>query len=266
MYYLPGRLAKLQQLAFSLGIPSFHRKPKALEVQPQSPALEIGRVHRSQRQKVQIIPQFPQVAESQGEPQPSPDTAQALVRRFYSLRYGHEQEPTERELQEAKVYVQEGEGWGAFLVEYSATQGKKVDGFPNEFGGIKKLVSQATELFEEQRKKRASETQRKASKSHEGAHQPAYHAFLLELLNGGLESTLPGVFVDFDAEEKRAYRFHKGKAEKSSVSAQIVGEFYSDNNRIHRLLKFIDDNPKSGIPNFWQWDDKINTAAVDQSE
>jgi hypothetical protein len=42
------------------------------------------------------------------------------------------------------------------------------------------------------------------------------------------------------------------------MSAQIVAGYYDEEQRVHRLLKYLEENPRCGIPTFWQWDEKIN--------
>lgn len=242
MFYIAGETAKRQQLAFDFNITYVRRERTKAPVQS-----------RKTKKAGPPVTQLPLL------PEPS-STAKAadLVKTFYRLRYGQEQEPTEREITEATGYLADSEAWANYLVEYAAQQGKEKNGFPNDFGGAKKLISQAKVPFEAKRKDRDALALKKGRQSHQEAHTAAYHTFLGELLGGRLETSLPEAFTAFTAQEKSTYQFHKSRAEKSQVSARVLEGYYAEGARIERLLRFIEENPKSGIPNFWQWDEKMN--------
>jgi len=244
MFYVPGETAKRQQLAFDFRTTSV--RPKRVRASAKAPKPKPTEVPTAQLPLLPVAPATPRSGE--------------LVKRFYRLRYGQEQQPTERETGEADTYLASGEAWAGHLIEFAARQGKDKNGFPNDFGGVKKLVSQARDTFETKRKEQATHTDKKARQSHQDAHRDAYHAFLGELLGGRLETALPEAFAAFSAQEKSAFQFHKSRAAKSKMSAQVVEDYYSDAERVRRLLQFIGENPKSGVPNFWQWDEKINPS------
>ena len=244
MFYLPGETARRQQLTFDFTTPA-NRPPR---IKPAPPVKTPPLTPKLTAPQLTLIP-------TDVSPQPK---AGALVRRFYKLRYGAEQEPTARELAEATQRLAEGEEGAFFLIDFAARQGKETNGFPNEFGGTKKLASQAQERFEMVRQKQSVDHLKKARQSHQDAHRGAYHAFLGELLRGRLETSLPGAFSAFSTQEASTYQFHKARAPKSPMSAQTVQEYYDEEKRVARLLKFIEENPQSGIPNFWQWDEKLN--------
>ncbi len=243
IFYLPGETAKRQQLAFDFSVPYIRRDRTKPAPKPQKPKPAM----------LSIPEQLPLASQT-----PATQNAEDLVKRFYRLRYGQEQLPTEREIGEANSYLADSEAWASYLIEFAARQGKEKDGFPNDFGGVKKLVSQAKEPYETKRKEREALALKKARQSHQEAHSGAYHAFLGELLGGRLQSSLPEAFAAFADQEKSVYTFHKVRAEKSSISARVVEAYYGEEERVRRLIKFIDENPKSGIPNFWQWDEKMN--------
>ena len=246
MFYIPGETARRQQLAFDFGVPTLPRKAS-------KPAREIS---KAQSPGI-VAPQLPLLSEQN----PKSETAQKLVSQFYTLRYGQAQIPTERETAEASDYLREGEAWAEFLIEFSAKQGKEKNGFPNDFGGVKKLTSQARAPFVARRKESHHADLKKAREGHQETHREAYRAFLVELLGGKLESSLPEAFAAFTAQEKSTYQFHKGRAGKSVVSANVITDYYKEDTRVSRLLKFIADNPKSGLPDFWQWDAKFNPTS-----
>ena len=190
-----------------------------------------------------------------------------LVREFYRLRYGRSQNPTDREITEARQFLAEGGGWAQHLVGFAARQGKDKDSFPNDFGGVKKLVSQARESFDVQHKTSAQVKGREARQSHEKAHSGAYRVFLGSLLGEGVESPLSEAFtvfaksealIAFTKQEQEAFRFHQGRSVKSIVAARLVKDFYLPETRLNRLEKFIQENPQSGLPSFWQWDKTLN--------
>ena len=245
MFYIPGETARRQQLAFDFGIPT---QPRRM-VKPQNETVKA----KPER------PGAPQLSLLQ-EAKPADERANRLVSKFYTLRYGHTQIPTAREAAEASEYLSDGEAWGDFLIEFAAQQGKEKNGFPNDFGGVKKLVSQARVPFAVRRKEQGQTILKQAREAHQEAHKGAYLAFLGELLEGKLESSLPEAYAAFVAQEKSVHQFHKGRAEKSPVSADLIANYYAHDVRVARLLKFISENPKSGLPNFWQWDAKFNPA------
>jgi len=243
MFYIPGETARRQQLAFDFGVPTLPR-----------------RVVKLQHEQAKTAPS-PVRAEQltlTSAPRPVDEAAQKLVTRFYKLRYGETQIPTARETAEAAEYLAEGVPWAEFLVEFAVQQGQEKNGFPNDFGGIKKLISQARVPFTSKRKELDQANTKHARNSHQETHREAYTAFLGELLGGKLESSLPDAYRAFVAQEKNVYQFHKGRAEKSVMSANVIADYYTEAMRITRLLKFISENPKSGLPNFWQWDAKFN--------
>lgn len=244
MFYIPGEAAKRQQLVFDFGVPYVRRERRKTVAPPP----------KTSTHEPKEMPELPLMPAKN----PEINKARTLVQKFYKLRYGHDQEPTERETGEATNYLADGEVWATHLIEFAARQGKEGDGFPNEFGGVKKLVSQAREPYETKRKERDALALKKARHSHQEAHCVAYHAFLEELLGGKLQSSLPEAFTAFESQEKSVYVFHKARAEKSAISARVVDGYYTADARIRRLIKFIEENPKSGIPNFWQWDEKMN--------
>ena len=194
-----------------------------------------------------------------------------LVREFYQLRYGRTQDPTDREITEARQFLAEGNGWAQHLVAFAAHQGKDKNSFPNDFGGVKKLVSQAREPFDVRHRTSAQVKGREARQSHEKAHGDAYCVFLGSLLGEGAESSLSEAFIAFTKseaftaftkQEQETFRFHQGRSEKSIISARLVKNFYLLETRISRLAKFIQENPQSGLPSFWQWDKTLNPTPL----
>ena len=291
MFYQPGETARHQQYVFDLG-PAAQKKvldPKKLEnkapVKPANRLLETAKDPKSQTPKPETVVQLalhafsldaadvvpPTVAPtrsvtaSPGDQQPTPsraaadgDGAEELVREFYRLRYGRAQDPTDREIAEARQFLAEGSGWAKHLVAFAARQGKDKNSFPNDYGGVKKLVSQARGPFEAQRKTAAQAQGREARQSHEKAHTGAYRAFLGSLLGEGVESPLSEAFTVFIQQEQETFRFHRGRAGKSAQAARLVENFFLPETRISRLAKFIQENPQSGLPTFWQWDKASN--------
>ena len=244
MFYVPGETARRQQLAFDFGIPT----------QPRGKT-------SSALSKAKTQPEAAPSAQLPLLTEPKPDEAAGkLVSQFYFLRYGQAQSPTEREIVEASEYLQEGEKWADFLIEFCARQGKEKNGFPNDFGGVKKLIAQARTPFRIKYKELMAANAKQARMVHYETHRRRYTEFLEELLKGKLESSLPEAYAVFSAQEKSTYQFHKGRAEKSSMSAKVIADYYSIEVRLDRLLKFIAENPKSGLPNFWQWDAKFNPS------
>lgn len=252
MFYTPAERAKLQQLVFSYAIPQAPRE--RVKVPPIIP--EAKTAEQSQP---------PQAGSMQVVKAPVSNAA-ALVKRFYRLRYGRDQEPTQREILDASGYLAEGPDWADYLVEFAAQQGKEKDGFPNDFGGAKKLAAQAATPFQTKYKGRQAVALKHARQSHQEAHREAYRAFLGELLRGKLEVTLPEALAAFTAQESSAFQFHKSRAVKSTMSAQVIEGYYDDAARISRLAKYIEENPKSGLPTFWQWDEKISATPFDTSQ
>ena len=249
MFYTPSEKAKFQQLVFSFAIPLVSRKQaKSLSaVRTAQPAQAVT------DPPVPVLPFIEDAMEN--------NQSKDLVRKFHQLRYGREQEPTERELGEARSYLADGEAWAIHLIEFAAHQGKEKNGFPNDFGGVKKLIAQAREPFDAKRKERDAVAAKMARQSHQEAHTAAYHAFLGELLGGRLESSLPEAFTAFTEQEQKTHRFYKGRAEKADASErtkQDAASFYDEDRRVKRLLDFIEKTPKCGIPEFWQWDAKMN--------
>ena len=235
MFYTPGEKAKKQQLVFSFQAPNLSQ-----EQITETPLLPIPKA---------LLP-------------PSPPTsvnshAHKLVHYFHKLRHGQDQEPTQHEIEEAKGYLAEGKDWANSLIEFAARQGKETGKFPNDFGGIKKLVSQARESFENTCKEREATQLREARKYHHDTHIGEYHIFLKELLSGKLETSLPEAYAAFKAQEDYTYQFYQGR-EKSRMFTDLMTNYYDLDSRVKRLLRYIEDNPKSGIPNFWQWDAKLN--------
>ena len=47
------------------------------------------------------------------------------------------------------------------------------------------------------------------------------------------------------------------------MSHDIVETYYNDDARINRLIKFGEDEPDSGIPDFWSWDRQLNPTPFD---
>ena len=257
MFYIPGETAKRQQLVFDFTIPNV-RKERVKVTPPAAPAAPAVTVTKKPKSESTPYPQLPLVS---GVPDASTE-AKALVRKFYRLRYGKEQEPTEKETAEAKSCLSEGELWAEHLIEFAAKKGKEKDSFPNDFGGVKKLSAQARDSFEAKEKKRSEAQVKKARQSHQEAHTGAYHAFLGELLGGRLETSLPEAYASFKAHEDKIYHFHQVRADKSAASAKVIENYYSEEERIKRLYRFIEENPQSGLPNFWQWDEKMNPTPL----
>ncbi len=259
MFYTPGERAKSQQLVFSFAVSNTPRsRVKAVPAERKAKA-------QSAKLKAETITVGEQIP-------PLPDTslatqtnakASALVKKFYQLRFGQVQEPNEREVGEAAGYLSEGEDWANHLVEVGARQGKEKNQFPEMFGGLKNLISQARAPFEAKCKERKQLALKKARQSHQEAHTDAYRAFLGELLGGMLEQTVPGAFKAFTDQETSTYQFHKTRAGKSPMSARVIENYYSTEERITRLMNYINEKPNSGIPLFWQWDDMFNPTRFD---
>ncbi len=252
IYYVPGERAKFQQLVFSFAIPNNQQ----LRVKT-APNERKSKAQDSEKNVNFITEQFSMLSNASSSIS-SNATAVELVKKFYRLRFGEEQEPTERELGEATGYLSQGGDWANHLIEFGAFQGKKTNKFPDVFGGIKKLISQAKEPYDLKSKEKDRAAIKNARQSHENAHTGDYRAFLAELLGGRLEKTIPEAFTAFTTQEKSIYLFHKARASKSPMSASVVEEFYTEEKRISRFIKFVEENPRSGIPSFWQWDEKIN--------
>ena len=123
---------------------------------------------------------------------------------------------------------------------------------------MKKLVSQARGSFDAQRKTVTKVQGREARQSHEKAYRDAYCAFLGLLLGEGVEGSLSEAFTAFAKQEQDTFRFHQSRAGKSATSARLAESYYLPEKRISRLAKFIQENPQSGMPTFWQWDRSLN--------
>ncbi len=246
IFYTPGERARFQQLVFSFEIPNVRKERTKSEHTPKR-VVKLGTTSQELLPILSIPP-------DQNE------KAVSIIKTFYRLRFGATHTPTAREIEQATSLVAEGAAWANYLVEFAARSGKEQSGFPEHFGGIASLAPKIRGDFDSLQQKQEVIRLKKARQSHQDAHRDAYHAFLGELLGGRLESALPEAFTVFSAQEKSAYLFHKARAVKSRISAQVVEEYYSDAERIRRLLLFIGENPKSGVPNFWQWDEKINPA------
>ena len=289
MFYQPGETARFQQQVFDLGPAAQKKAPdrksfeskaavkkafvKPENTKPENPkaetvvqlSLQAFSLDAKDADPVPValnppIPAAPSRAlvEAVEENGAEKNGAQELVKEFYCQRYGRTQDPTDREIVEAQTFLSEGNGWAKHLVAFAARQGKDKNSFPNDFGGVKKLVSQARASFEVRKNVVLKAQHKDARQSHQVAHTGAYHTFLGELLGGRLKTSLPEAFSAFSAEEEKTYRFHQSRAEKSAVSARLAENYYSEENRVKRLLKFIEENPKSGLPNFWQWDTSFN--------
>jgi len=249
MFYTPGETAKRQQLFFTFNIP-FARREKPPRSTTESKVKATTQPHE----------QLPLV---EGLPSINPAVL-ALIKKFYRQRFGHDKPPSAKEIEQATSLIAEGEAWANYLVEFAARSGKEQSSFPEHFGGVVSFATRVRDAFDAEQTKKDTTRLKKARQSHQEAHRSAYHAFLGELLGGRLESALPEAFAVFSAQEKSIYQFHKVRAAKSKMSAQVVADYYSDAERVRRLLQFIGDNPKSGVPNFWQWDEKINPESFQE--
>lgn len=250
MFYIPGKIACQQQLVFDFRI----QPPARVRTKPPAPTLPKPKKAPSCDLQLPLL-------KDQKETAASDPRLSNLVQKFYQLRYGRHQSPTERELIEAQQYLKEGDRWANYLIEFAAKQGSAKNGFPNDFGGIKKLIAQARIPFEDKRKEQEAGHLKQARQSHENAHRSAYHAFLRELLGGKLETSLPEAYRAFKEQEDRTYRFYLRRSEKPDAGERVkteVANFYTEEVRIQRLLKFREDNPHCGILDFWQWDTKLN--------
>lgn len=297
MFYQPGETARRQQLVFEFSgsssirplsknasanksAPAKSKNSAAIDIKTPPEAKDAsGAKDASVLLALQLA--LPTVSEADLTPtgpapqaslpkpnRSAPEAAHAedLVRSFYQQRYGREQDPTEREIAEARQFLEGGPGWAHYLVEFAARKGKDKDSFPNDFGGVKKLVSQAHGPYAAQRKAADQARIKEARQSHENAHRSAYHAFLGQLLGGRLESSLPEAFSAFSKQEQDTFRFHQARATKSALSARLAESYYSGESRTQRLIKFIQENPQSGLPNFWQWDKSLNPAPFQAEE
>ena len=184
--------------------------------------------------------------------------ARALVTQFYALRYGQPQEATEREAAQAAQMLAQGEERARHLVEFAAQQGKEANAFPNDFGGVSKLMARAAAQFQKASRKREQADVKKARQSHQESFCRAYRAFLGQWLTHDFEAALPDVFAAFHTEEKRQCAFHRGRAAKSTLSAELSAGFDEPASRASRLLAFLERHPHSGIPTFWEWDTQHN--------
>ena len=287
MFYQPGETARRQQLVFEFSGPASGRAAtknapagsKNQSTPDASQSTPDAETHLANVKDASILaaPQLALPTESDSDPRPkgaapqasharpdraapAPTQAEDLVRSFYRQRYGRDQDPTDREIAEARQFLEGGPPWAAYLVEFAARKGKDKDAFPNDFGGVKKLVSQAHGPYEAQRKTADRARAKEARQSHEKTHRSAYHTFLGQLLGGRLESSLPEAFSAFTKQEQDTFRFHQNRAAKSALSARLAENYYSLEARTARLVKFIQENPQSGLPNFWQWDKSLNSV------
>jgi len=252
MFYTPGERARFQQLVFSFEIPQM-RKERAKPIDKATPKRAILKAETSQEQ-LPIL----------SIPSDRNEKAVSIIKKFYRQRFGHDKPPSAKEIEQATSLIAEGEAWANYLVEFAARSGKEQSGFPEHFGGVASFAPRVREAFDAEQTKKDVARLKKARQSHQDAHRDAYHTFLGELMGGRLESALPEAFAAFSAQEKSAFLFHKARAAKSKMSAQVVEDYYSDAERVRRLLQFIGENPKSGVPNFWQWDEKINPASFQE--
>ena len=188
--------------------------------------------------------------------------ARELVAQFYTLRYGQQQEATAREMVQAMQMLAEGEERARHLVEFAARQGKDAGGFPNDFGGVGKLMARAAAQLQKASRKQAQGDAQKARQSHQERFYGAYRAFLGQWLTATFEAALPDVFAAFREEEERQSRFHRGRATKSAMSAEICAAFDAPESRATRLLAFLERHPNCGIPTFWQWDAHWNSERL----
>ena len=256
MFYTPGERAKFQQLIFSFNIPAVRREPVPAARESRAKPKEAPR---------SVTPALPLLGAA---PEPNPEVL-ALVQRFYKLRFGQEHTPQGKELERATVLLNEDREWAEYLTEQAARHGKQAGGFPENFGGVLSLAPKLKATFEAEREKRRATHLKKARQSHEAAHRGAYHAFLGELAGGRLETSLPEAYRAFCEQEATTYRFYKRRAEKSDASErarQEAATFYAEENRVRRLTKYIQDNPRCGVPTFWQWDEKINPHPFPESQ
>lgn len=250
MLYTPGERAKTQQLVFDLRVPQA-RRPRSKSIGGEAKPLVKAEPCQ---------PQAAQLALTESDTSSNSVAAQELVRRFYRERYEQEHTPTPKEITQADALLSAGEAWAAHLVAAAAKQGREKNGFPNDFGGIEKLAPQFRGDFAAQEKKQRAAQRENARKGHCKAHTAAYAEYLGQLLRGQLESSLPEAHKAFSEQEKSVYTYHKLRSDKSKLSAKFLEEFYDLQTQIGRLQKFIENNPKSGIPDFWQWDKTLNPA------
>ena len=185
---------------------------------------------------------------------------EALVKTFYRLRYGQEQKPTERERQEAKRLLSEGEAWANHLITFAAEKGKQENGFPNDFGGAAKLTLQAKVSFTLRIKKQNHEKSLNTRRMHQDAHTSTYYVFLASLLAEGEKSAFYAHLSLFLEQEARTYQFHARRAEKSPGSARIIEGYFDREVRVSRLRQYIEEHRTEGLPNFWQWDAQFNPS------
>ena len=193
-------------------------------------------------------------------PELTPEQVQAaaLVSRFYELRYGQPQEATSREIAQAAEMLAQGEDKASHLAEYAAQHGKEGGGFPNDFGGVVKMAAEAGAEFQKSRKKQVKTETQNALKSRQDRFYEAYRAFLELWFTQGFQTAFPAAFAAFCAEEERQRKFHRARAAKSKLSADVYGAFDQAESRINRLLSFQERNADSGIPTFRQWDEQNN--------
>lgn len=200
-----------------------------------------------------------------GAPDAAVSEAVALVARFYTLRYGQPQEATPRELAQAQELLTHGEAQAAHLIEFAASEGRDGGKFPNDFGGVLKMAAQATAEFRRSHKRQAQAQSDNASKTHQERFWGAYTSFLVSQGVQAFQTAFPSDFTAFVAEEERQRKFHRARAEKSRLSADIMAGFDTLQGRANRLLHHRERNPDCGIPTFWEWDARHNPEKFDPS-
>ena len=191
---------------------------------------------------------------------PDADTAAALalVARFYTLRYGQPQEATPRELAQAQELLAQDEAQAAHLIEFAASEGRDGGKFPNDFGGVTKMAAQAGAEFRRARKRQAQGQSENASRTRQEAFWEGYTSFLVTQAVQDFQTAFPADFTAFVAEEERQRKFHRARADKSRLSADIMAAFDTTGGRANRLLHFRERRPDCGIPTFAQWDAQHN--------
>ncbi len=206
------------------------------------------------------IPVHSRAIVSQPPPATEEDSAEAkeLILLFYRERYGQEQEPSGREILQAKDHLKKGKEWAMYLVRYAAQQGKRGNSFPNDFGGVAKVAASARTEFNTQQKAITQNQIQDARKAHETTYLPVYLEFLWSILEGKTDIVLP---ESFTVQEEQTYRFYRVRAGRSDASArarQDVEEYYERDQRTRRLHTFARENSSTSIPTFWQWDKQHN--------
>ena len=190
--------------------------------------------------------------------EPNRHAERDLVCRFYMERYGQAQEPSVKEITQATSLLAKGAAWAVFLVEFSGRQGRQTGSFPNDFGGVLKCAARARTEYNSRNKRELTHSLDQARKAHEQAHTEAYLRYLFAFLTQEFAASLPEAFAVFTASETRTYTFHQHRSAKSPMSAQIIEDFYTDAERVRRLLDFRKERPQCGVLDFWQWDRQLN--------